>query len=97
MATIEGLLFSALEDLSENERKGFKHLLRQPYKNFSKIPQNRLEGKDDSEIAKLMVQYYNEQAVDVAKTLFKKILRNDLVEDLTKKILEQTGKQQQFP
>ncbi|XP_028254927.1 NACHT, LRR and PYD domains-containing protein 3-like isoform X2 [Parambassis ranga] len=95
MATIEGLLFGALEDLSQKERKDFKFHLRQPYNDFCRIPQNRLEGTDESEIAKLMVQHYNEQAVDVAKSILGRILRNDLVEDLTNKISEQTGPEPQ--
>lgn len=85
MATLEELLFETLEDLGDKELKTFKFHLHLPDMGdgFPPIKTCHLDNADRLDVASVMVQKYNQQAVEVTKKVLKKMSRNDLVLDLS--------------
>nr|XP_046255932.1 uncharacterized protein LOC124064998 isoform X3 [Scatophagus argus] len=77
-------ILKTLGDLKQDEVKGFKWFLQDIniMAGFPHIPRSRLEGGDIYDLVDLVLQTYNQQSVEVTKTLLKKINRNDLVQML---------------
>ena len=65
------LLLGALEDLSQEHLKRFRHKLRDQRVDGRNIPWGQLEGADTLDLVELLVHFYGpERALDVAqKTL----------------------------
>ena len=92
MATVEEQLLETLEKLVTKEFDKFKWWLGLHYRDgFSPIPRSLLQKADVTDTVTLMVQNYNQEAVEVAKTVFAKIQRNDLVKYLTERTKEGRG------
>uniref|UniRef100_A0A8C2RV93 NLR family pyrin domain containing 6 n=1 Tax=Capra hircus TaxID=9925 RepID=A0A8C2RV93_CAPHI len=70
-AAARELLLGALEDLSQEHLKRFRHKLRDQRVDGRNIPWGRLEGADTLDLVELLVRFYGpERALDVAqKTL----------------------------
>lgn len=70
-AAARELLLGALEDLSQEHLKRFRHKLRDQRVDGRNIPWGRLEGADTLDLVELLVHFYGpERALDVAqKTL----------------------------
>ncbi|XP_034750011.1 NACHT, LRR and PYD domains-containing protein 12-like isoform X2 [Etheostoma cragini] len=85
MAAIKELLLETLDDLGQEELKIFKWFLQQAeiLEDLPAIPKCRLEKADKLDTLDLIVQTYNEQSVQVTKTVLTKINRNDLVQNLS--------------
>lgn len=85
MTAVTELLLETLDDLGDEELKTFKWFLQQAeiLEDFPAIPRSRLEKADKLDTLDLIVQTYNEQSVEVAKKVLKKINRNDLVQSLS--------------
>ncbi|XP_074481975.1 NACHT, LRR and PYD domains-containing protein 3-like [Sebastes fasciatus] len=90
MVTVKELLLETLEDLSKDNLKSFQFYLPEVH-GFSPIPKCLLEDADRQDTVNVMVQKYNQQAVEVAMKILGKIGRNDLVQDLSKRTSELKG------
>ncbi|XP_072233104.1 protein NLRC3-like [Leuresthes tenuis] len=98
MVTVEEQLLETLEKLVTKEFYKFKWWLGLHYRDgFSPIPRSLLQKADVTDVVTLMVQNYNQEAVEVAKTVLAKIQRNDLVKYLTERTEEGKGVATQEP
>ncbi|XP_045896423.1 NACHT, LRR and PYD domains-containing protein 3-like [Micropterus dolomieu] len=85
MVTINELLLETLENLGHKELKSFKWYLQMPevHDGFTPIPKFQLDEADMLDTVNVMVQKYNQRAVEVAKMVLGKMSRNDLVQHLS--------------
>lgn len=85
MATPKELLLGVLEDLGNEELKIFQWFLQQSdiLEDFRAIPKSRLEKADRQDTLDVMVQTYENDAVEVTKMVLSKMKRNDLVQNLS--------------
>ncbi|XP_071375304.1 NACHT, LRR and PYD domains-containing protein 12-like [Centroberyx affinis] len=85
MTTVKELLLETLNDLGDEELKGFQWFLQQAdiLEGFTAIPKSQLEKANRLDTVDQMVQTYNENTLEVTKKVLKKISRNDLVQSLS--------------
>ena len=78
-------LLNLLEDLKVDEFKEFKwYLKNETVDDIPPIKESKLEEAERQDAVDLMVQKYKSSgAVEVMKSILKKINRNDLVEELS--------------
>uniref|UniRef100_A0A096M180 Uncharacterized protein n=1 Tax=Poecilia formosa TaxID=48698 RepID=A0A096M180_POEFO len=76
------MLLNLMNDLKQEELKGFKWFLknRDVSSGFPQIPVTLLDEADASDLVDLMMKTYSHRAVELTKDIFKQINRNDLVE-----------------
>lgn len=79
MAEVRHLLLDTLNKLTADDFKQFKWFLR----NNAEIPQNKLEAADRMETVDLLVQFFPQEAQNVAIQTLRGIFRNDLVQHLS--------------
>uniref|UniRef100_A0A087XC73 FIIND domain-containing protein n=1 Tax=Poecilia formosa TaxID=48698 RepID=A0A087XC73_POEFO len=81
-ATDKEMLLNLMNDLKQEELKGFKWFLknRDVSSGFPQIPVTLLDEADASDLVDLMMKTYSHRAVELTKDIFKQINRNDLVE-----------------
>lgn len=80
------LLLAALEDLSEEQLKRFRHKLRDAPLKGRSIPWGRLERADAVDLAEQLTQFYGpEPALDVAR----KTLKRADIRDVAARLKEQ--------
>ncbi|KAJ4924774.1 hypothetical protein JOQ06_003725 [Pogonophryne albipinna] len=92
MATVKVLLLETLDNLLQQELKSFQfRLLNDVPDGFPPIPASCLEDADRRETVNVMVQKYNQQAVEVATKILGNIGRNDLSQTLAKRSSELKG------
>ncbi|XP_044116280.1 NACHT, LRR and PYD domains-containing protein 6 [Neovison vison] len=85
-AKARDLLQAALEDLSQEQLKRFRHKLRDAALDGRSIPWGRLERADAVDLAEQMIQFYGpEPALDVAR----KTLKRADVRDVAARLKEQ--------
>ncbi|KAI3366559.1 hypothetical protein L3Q82_000480 [Scortum barcoo] len=91
MMTVEEVLLKTLETLGHSDLRQFRWRLGKlkVQDGFSPIPWCHLEDADIMKTVDLMVQQYNQQAVEVAKIVLGKMGKNKLVQRLTKRSSEQ--------
>lgn len=92
MVTLKELLLETLEDLTKQDFKSFKWHLIVVEDGFSPIKSSLLEDKDRQDTVNVIVQKYNQQAVEVTEKILGKIGRNDLAQRLSRRSLEVKGK-----
>ncbi|XP_063761303.1 NACHT, LRR and PYD domains-containing protein 3-like [Eleginops maclovinus] len=89
MATVRVLLLETLENLLQQELKSFQfRLLNDVPDGFLPIPKFCLEDADRHDTVNVMVQKYNQQAVELARKILGNIGRNDLAQKLAQKSSE---------
>lgn len=85
-AAARELLLAALEDLSQEQLKRFRHKLRDAQLDGRSIPRGRLEGADAVDLAEQLTEFYGpEPALDVAR----KTLKRADVRDVAARLKEQ--------
>lgn len=83
------LLLAALEDLSQEQLKRFRHKLRHAPLDGRSIPWGRLEGADAVDLAEQLTQFYGpEPALDVARKTLKKADVRDVAQRLKEQRLQ---------
>eukprot|EP00064_Thunnus_orientalis_P024246 superscaffoldBa00010127_g24527 len=85
MAAVKEMLLETLKDLSFQELKKFKEVLRWTVSQMN-LPDSSLRlsyTADREAIVNLMLQNYGQQSVDLMKKTFKKMSRSDLVQRLS--------------
>lgn len=83
------LLLAALEDLSQEQLKRFRHKLRHAPLDGRSIPWGRLECADAVDLAEQLTQFYGpEPALDVARKTLKKADVRDVAERLKEQRLQ---------
>ncbi|XP_019490091.1 PREDICTED: NACHT, LRR and PYD domains-containing protein 6 isoform X1 [Hipposideros armiger] len=86
------LLLAALEDLSQEQLKRFRHKLRHAPLDGRSIPWGRLECADAVDLAEQLTQFYGpEPALDVARKTLKKADVRDVAERLKEQRLQRLG------
>lgn len=83
------LLLGALEDLSQEQLKRFRHKLRDEWVDGRSIPWGRLEGADTLDLVELLVHFYGpERALDVARKTLKRADVRDVAAQLKERRLQ---------
>lgn len=73
------LLLAALEDLSQEQLKRFRHKLRDAPLNGRSIPWGRLENSDPVDLGDKLIQFYgSESAVTVTRKVLKRADARDV-------------------
>ncbi|XP_004441151.1 PREDICTED: NACHT, LRR and PYD domains-containing protein 6 [Ceratotherium simum simum] len=86
------LLLAALEDLSQEQLKRFRHKLRDAPLDGRSIPRGRLEGADAVDLAEQLTQFYGpEPALDVARKTLKRADMRDVAARLKEQRLQRLG------
>lgn len=86
------LLLAALEDLSQEQLKRFRHKLRDARTGSRSIPWGRLELADALELAEQLVHFYGpEPALDVARATLKRADVRDVAARLKEQRLQRLG------
>ncbi|XP_076592873.1 NACHT, LRR and PYD domains-containing protein 1 homolog [Chaetodon auriga] len=82
MTALEQKILETLKYLSPGELERFRHVVQysKMKEGLPRIPRQRMEMADRGEIAKLMVETYGEESVEVTKEVLKMISRTDLVQ-----------------
>uniref|UniRef100_W5KJV5 NACHT domain-containing protein n=1 Tax=Astyanax mexicanus TaxID=7994 RepID=W5KJV5_ASTMX len=86
--TPETILCNTLEDLCKKERNKFRHILSDSAaEDYNHIPKSRVEDIEPTELARAMVEFYKEQnALDIAVLVLKKMRMNNSAEKLKEQI-----------
>lgn len=83
------LLLAALEDLSQEQLKRFRHKLRDAPLDGRSIPWGRLENSDPVDLVDKLTQFYgSEPAVDVTRKILKKADARDVAMRLKEQQLQ---------
>ncbi|XP_055439216.1 NACHT, LRR and PYD domains-containing protein 6 [Bubalus kerabau] len=91
-AAARELLLGALEDLSQEQLKRFRHKLRDERVDGRSIPWGRLEGADTLDLVEQLVHFYGpERALDVAKKTLKRADVRDVAARLKERRLQSLG------
>ncbi|XP_006977252.2 NACHT, LRR and PYD domains-containing protein 6 [Peromyscus maniculatus bairdii] len=86
------LLLAALEDLSQEQLKRFRHKLRDAPLEGRSIPWGRLENSDPVDLVDKLTQFYgSEPAVDVTRKILKKADARDVAMRLKEQQLQRLG------
>ncbi|KAF6333727.1 NLR family pyrin domain containing 6 [Rhinolophus ferrumequinum] len=86
------LLLAALEDLSQEQLKRFRHKLRDALLEGRSIPWGRLERADAVDLAEQLTQFYGpEPALDVARKTLKRADIRDVAARLKEQRLQRLG------
>ncbi|XP_005351543.1 NACHT, LRR and PYD domains-containing protein 6 [Microtus ochrogaster] len=86
------LILAALEDLSQEQLKRFRHKLRDAPLDGRSIPWGRLENSDAVDLVDKLTQFYgSEPAVDVTRKILKKADARDVAVRLKAQQLQQLG------
>ena len=83
-AALREVLRNTLDNLTGDDFKRFKHLLRDQ----GQIPWGKLEKADINDTVDLMVEMYCMKAGDVMLTILKKMNHNQLAKDLERHLEE---------
>ncbi|XP_070586742.1 NACHT, LRR and PYD domains-containing protein 12-like [Erythrolamprus reginae] len=76
-------LYRAMQELNEKQLKMFKYMLDCiKYNGKPKIPESSLDKADEQDVAKLLIQYYVEDALKVCIEVLKKCNINDVAKKL---------------
>uniref|UniRef100_A0A8B9H728 NACHT, LRR and PYD domains-containing protein 12-like n=1 Tax=Astyanax mexicanus TaxID=7994 RepID=A0A8B9H728_ASTMX len=87
--TPETILCNTLEDLYKNQRKKFTNILSDSAaEDYKHIPKSRVEDIEPTELARAMVEFYKEDALDTAVHVLKKMQMNNSAEILEQQIRE---------
>lgn len=88
-ALVRELLLAALEDLSQEQLKRFRHKLRDAPLNGRSIPWGRLEHSDPVDLVDKLTQFYGpEPAVGVTRKVLKKADARDVAMRLKEQQLQ---------
>ncbi|XP_037017219.2 NACHT, LRR and PYD domains-containing protein 6 isoform X2 [Artibeus jamaicensis] len=91
-AAARELLLDALEDLSQEQLKRFRHKLRDALVDGRSIPWGRLERADAVDLADQLTQFYGpEPALDVARKTLKRADARDIAAWLKEQRLQRLG------
>ncbi|XP_012311486.1 NACHT, LRR and PYD domains-containing protein 6 isoform X2 [Aotus nancymaae] len=91
-AVARELLQAALEDLSQEQLKRFRHKLRDVGSDGRSIPWGRLERADATELAEQLAQFYGpEPALEVARKTLKRADARDVAAQLQEQRLQRLG------
>ncbi|XP_070085184.1 NACHT, LRR and PYD domains-containing protein 6 isoform X2 [Equus przewalskii] len=91
-AAARELLLAALEDLSQEQLKRFRHKLRDAQLDGRSIPRGRLEGADAVDLAEQLTEFYGpEPALDVARKTLKRADVRDVAARLKEQRLQRLG------
>ncbi|XP_051001543.1 NACHT, LRR and PYD domains-containing protein 6 [Acomys russatus] len=91
-ALVRDLLLAALEDLSQEQLKRFRHKLRDAPLDGRSIPWGRLEHSDPVDLVDKLTQFYGpEPAVDVTRKILKKADARDVAMRLKAQQLQRLG------
>ncbi|XP_039732881.1 NACHT, LRR and PYD domains-containing protein 6 [Pteropus medius] len=91
-AAARELLLAALEDLSQEQLKRFRHKLRDAQLDGRSIPWGRLEGADAVDLAEQLTHFYGpEPALDVARKTLKRADVRDVAARLKQQRLQRLG------
>uniref|UniRef100_H0XHZ7 NACHT, LRR and PYD domains-containing protein 6 n=1 Tax=Otolemur garnettii TaxID=30611 RepID=H0XHZ7_OTOGA len=92
-AVARELLLAALEDLSQEQLKRFRHKLRDAPANQRSIPWGRLEHADAVDLAEHLTHFYGpEPALDVARKTLKRADVRDVAARLKEQRLQRLGR-----
>ncbi|XP_035528353.1 uncharacterized protein LOC118335942, partial [Morone saxatilis] len=83
IAAVKQLLLETLNDLSNEELKKFKELLRLIFSQKD-LQMDLRDTADRAEIVDLMVETYSQQSVELTREVFMELNRTDLVQRLSK-------------
>lgn len=91
-AAARELLLAALEDLSQEQLRRFRHKLRDAPLDGRSIPWGRLEGADAVDLAEQLTHFYGpEPALDVARKTLKRADVRDVAARLKQQRLQRLG------
>uniref|UniRef100_A0A8C6CY64 NLR family pyrin domain containing 6 n=1 Tax=Moschus moschiferus TaxID=68415 RepID=A0A8C6CY64_MOSMO len=97
-AAARELLLGALEDLSPEHLKRFRHKLRDERVDGRSVPWGRLEGADTLDLAELLVHFYGPgRALDVAQKALKRADVRDVAARLEERRLQSLGPRSPAP
>ncbi|XP_042521501.1 NACHT, LRR and PYD domains-containing protein 6 isoform X1 [Dipodomys spectabilis] len=92
VAVARELLLAALEDLSQEQLKRFRHKLRDASEDGRSIPWGRLERADAVDLVEQLTQFYGpEPALDVARKTLKRADVRDVAARLKEQRLQRLG------